>query len=531
MSLPPDDRLEATLLSIKSAKDVNLPELRYWNTSPCPAHDAPKPDCEFQECGGPLFAHQRVGLTWLYLRKKGVLGDLPGLGKTNQILSLAALMKESGELDRSRFIIICQTPSVLQWLREARRWVPEIRAAAVPSKTPKPLREEIYGQDWEILVIGAHMAVRDASLLAKLGVRSFAIDDVDPLLNHSNRTHQKLVELTQMATRCIVLNATPIQTDLSQIHAATVPVGGLEAFGSLSMFERKFLRIEWNKTVTKRGKVIMQKTVVGYKNGDLLKERLAPLYLRRDYDDLTDLRMPVLAPPSNVWLDMHPPQRARYEELRDGVITLLREDAKQVKKVQALAQFTYGAQICAGLPALGEKDGPQASVKLDWLVQQVVRHWQGQKVVVFMRNIGMIKAAESRFSDVGVGTAKIWGQGQSAQEREAEKERFWRDPECRVLLGTSAIERSLNFQNASILVNVDSILNPARMNQLAGRIRRAGSSHARVFIFNLFVVNSQEDAYPDILAKRQAVADFVWEEESELFAKLSASELLSLITK
>jgi SNF2 family DNA or RNA helicase len=98
------------------------------------------------------------------------------------------------------------------------------------------------------------------------------------------------------------------------------------------------------------------------------------------------------------------------------------------------------------------------------------------------------------------------------------------------MLGTSALERSLNLQNANILVNVDMLMNPSRMRQLAGRVRRAGSKHSHIFIFNLLTTNSQEERYEKVLASRAAMSDYIFNETSEMFAKLTPMELLSLIS-
>jgi hypothetical protein len=68
------------------------------------------------------------------------------------------------------------------------------------------------------------------------------------------------------------------------------------------------------------------------------------------------------------------------------------------------------------------------------------------------------------------------------------------------------------------------------MAQLAGRIRRAGSSHAHIWVFNLFCRDTQEERYLEVLQRRQAMADYTWGEQSELYDSLSPLELLSLIT-
>lgn len=515
--------------AVKRAADIALPELKYWNSSPCAMHEEPKVDCEYRACGGELFSHQRVGVMWLYLRQSGLLADLPGVGKTNQVLGLAALLKERGELTK-RMLIVCQTPAVLQWLAEAQRWVPKLRSDAVYTGLTKKHRIAKYVQDWDLMIIGYHMLLQDWKMLEKFEVGCLVIDDVDPLLNHETRTHQTLVTLSQNADRCIVMNATSIQTRLEQVHAALLPAGGFDTFGSLSQFERRYVRKEYSREMTKSGRVYTREITTGYKNGEELRAKLGPLVLRRRYEDLTDVRMPTLMPPEYVWLEMHPEQKKRYAELQEGVLRLKTEEGEKVKHAQALAKVTYGQQICAGLPALGEVDGPQASVKLDWLQHQVTNAWEGRKVVAFIKNIGLVEAAQQRFAKLGIDTATIWGRDANAQRRAAEIQRFWKDPSCRVLLGTSAIERSLNLQNANILVNVDTLLNPARMAQIAGRIRRAGSQHQHIWVFSLFCRDTQEDRYLDVLQRRQAMADYTWGEQSELYESLSPLELLSLIT-
>lgn len=515
---------------VKQAGDITFPPMKYWNTDACARHDTPRPDCEFRACGGELFSHQRVGVMWLYLRQKGLLADLPGVGKTNQILGLAALLKERNELE-GRMLIVCQTPAVLQWFSEAQRWIPGLKTEAVYSGLKKSQRIERYVKDFDVLIIGYHMLLQDWEMLEKLQIETLAIDDVDPLLNPETQTHIRLASLAKHTSRCIVMNATAIQTKLQQVHAALVPAGGLDVFGPLSQFERRHVRKETIRTVSPSGRVTTQQVDKGYKNGEELKRKLGPMYLRRRYEDLTDVRMPTLMPPKHVWLEMHPEQRKKYQELREGILRVTKDGKEHVKHAKALAMVTYGQQICAGLPALGEADGKQASVKLDWLVHQVTQAWPDRKVVAFIKNLGMVAAAETRLNNMGVGTAKIWGPDASAVHRAQEIQRFWKDPNCRVLLGTSSIERSLNLQNANILVNVDTVLNPARMFQLAGRVRRAGSAHQHIWVFNLFCTNSQEDKYLDVLQRRQAVADFTWGEQSELYEALSPIELMNLITQ
>lgn len=514
---------------IRTAEDIEIPDLEFWNSGPCRFHDTPKPDCEFRLCGGSLFAHQRVGVSWLYLRERGILSDVMGAGKTNQIYGLLALLKQRGELD-GRCLVVCQTPAALQWLEEGHRWVPKMHIEAVLSKMTRSERVKRYAQNWDVLITGYHLALKDARMLEKLAPDVLVVDDVDPILDHSNKTHKVLEILSRTARRSVVINATTIQMRLQQIHAASMLTDGLEVFGTLGKFERRHIRQEPVTIYTHTGKKTTQLRTTGFKNMLELRDKLAPMVLRRNYADLKDITMPALMPPEDVYLELHPAQRAKYKELQDSVELLINSpEGPTVKQINALTRVGYGQRICAGLAALGEEDGPGASVKLDWLVNKLQTEWASQKVVVFIQNLATIAALETRLHAVDIGTAKIWGKDSSATFRDKEITRFWNDPKCKVMMGTAAIERSLNLQCANIMVFVDLFLNPARVAQTVGRIRRIGSQFERVFVFNLLTVDTQEERYKAVLETRQALADFVFDDTSELFEQLTPMQLLELI--
>lgn len=538
------ERSDAAADRVRTLRDVRLPDLEYWNTSPCARHDVARPDCEFRECGGELWAHQRVGVSWLYARHRGLLADGTGTGKTNQIWALLALMKQRGELT-GRALIVCQTPAARQWLSEGHRWVPRMNVEAALSGMTRRERVERYSRNWDALVIGSHMALRDVDMLERLAPGTLVVDDVDALLNHENATHRALNRLAATADRRVVINATTIQIKLQQLHAALTLTDGHDVFGDLAAFERRYVRSEkvsiWD---ARRGKKRTVTKTIGYKNMGEFKRLFAPMVLRRTDEMLTDVNMPTVMPPNDVWLEMTKPQRERYDELRKGVLRVLAEEGEQVKRVKALSMITYGQQICAGLPALRvtttnaagetewtgrwEEDGPNKSPKLDWIERQLTTEWHDEKVVVFIKNRGTVAALKARMARHGVRTAEVVG-GQDAAERQAQIDGFWNDDTCRIMVGTSAMERSLNLQVARHLIFVDLHLNPARVAQIVGRIKRGGSRHSHIYVHNLLMTDTQEEGYKHVLAARQALADFVFDDTSELFDQLAPHQLLELI--
>ena len=526
-ALTPEARRAAKL--VKKEPRIALPHLKYWNYDACEHHKEPTPSCEYRLCGGDFFDHQTVTISWLYYNRVGIVASVPGSGKTNVALGLAALLKERGEL-ASRAIFVVQTPVTLQWLAEAERFTPKLKVKATYTGMTKDQRLAAYAEPWDILIIGFHMLMQDIDTLAENFTPSLVVtDDVDPLLAHENTTHKAIVRLTEHAKRVVVMNASTIQVRLQQIHAAMVPFGGKQIWGSLDKFEGTYIRYEKvSEKTNKPGIYAVRLKEVGFRNWEQFKKTLEPWFIRYDYEDLSDVRMPMIMPPEYVWLDLHKAQRDKYEEVRQGVLRIVREHGEEIKHTNALTMINYGQMICAGLPAFNEADGPQASVKLDWVMHKLADEWADRKIVVYIRNPGLIRAFQARLDNAGIGYGTIWGVESDPVIRAEQQKRFWNDSNCRVFIGTSAMERGLNLHIANIVVCVDMLLNPSRMEQIVGRTRRAGSPHERIFPFYLMAANTQEEKYLDVLQRRAALISQVWDSSVELFEQLSPLELLSM---
>jgi SNF2 family DNA or RNA helicase len=520
---------------VKRLGDVELPPLTFWNRQPCRHHTEPDPLCQWRACGGDLFKWQRKGVAWLYLTRKGILGDETGLGKTAQVIALLALLKERGELGRA--LIVCQPGAIEDpWLWDFRRFAP--RMIVEPAVGPRWKRLERYAGGWDALVIGYQMMLRDYRVLTQVPFTVIVSDDMPPLIHPETATAKAFNRLAQPIERVVNINATPLNLRLQDLYAVALSCGGREEFGTLRQFERRYVRMEEIRVLSETtGRPSSQWKVVGYKNMREFKERFGPFYLRRKYDDpdvVNEVRIPSVAPMSEVWMDLSDRQRRKYRELQDEMVVELQRQGTQVRHVDAMTAWGYGAQICSGLFNLGEPDGDGASVKLDWFEDHITGDWADEKVVVFSQYKGAIRAMRDRLDRHGVGMALFWGDtpGDSRAKmraRAVEQDRFWNDPNCRIAVGTSAIERSLNLQVARIVVNYDLLMNPQRMVQILGRSRRVGSRHERVYPFTLLTRDTQEERYLPVLEQRAALADYVFDDRNALFKELGAVEMLHLI--
>lgn len=539
-----DEHREKLAWKVRNFSNINIPELSAWNYQLCRKHrsgwieelpdgtkrtvlDRPKPLCT--EC--PIFfrKHQRIGMTWLYLRKKALLADVPGLGKSAQVGGLLALLLETGEIpEDGRAVIIPRAPALHQWRDELLRMMPGLKVTIADGVRKK--RVDNYLTDWHVMLVGPETFRNDFDLINKFKINLVVTDDIDQLRHEETQTSYYIDKMGMKAERYVIVTATPLQKKLLELYAQLDGIGGYNVFGRQETFEKNYIRFDWviDNATGKR-----KRTQVGYKNLAVLKKKIAPMYLRRTTDDVAgDVSMPTIVP-DDVMLELYPRQRAKYKELQQGVLKILKEEGAVTKqKIQALAKLTYGSQICDGLATLGEADDPLTSVKMDWIMENVRKGGSlgDEKVVVFSQYKNSIRALQDRFRKEGIGFETVWGEVTNKQKRRDSQKRFWTDPDCRIFLGTTSIEQSLNLQVARHLINMDMILNPARMEQLAGRIRRDGSAYPHVFVHNLLTVNTQEARIMPLLRREAALASHIWEENSQLFEALSATELLHLIS-
>lgn len=571
-TIPQADRY-ARALRAHDAYDIPLPHLSFWNYDPCDAHAVITPGC--MHCGVTLRRHQRTGIVWMYLAMRGLLADSVGLGKTAEILGVLALMCETGEINDGRIVIVCRAAAVGQWRDEINRMVPVLNVMCADG-TPRQRRAK-YMAPWHVCVISpntlaggkGHKRARpgDIEILRQFPVGTVVYDDTDAMRNPTNRQAWAVKKLCQDARRAYGVHGTPLQKRLTELWSFLEPLGGPEVLGSLLQFRHRFVkqgatyfyqqamvcpddhlspmphrRCQYRpegatvicgkpchpdeqhrkvvRTVAKEIGILPDQV-------ENFKALIHPLVLRRTAADVDDVSLPAVQP-HHVWLEPTPAQKHRYDEVKQGVLRQLKEEGEEVSHAVALGQFTRCRQICSGLASLDERDTPGSSAKLDWVVDKLTGDLSQEKVVAFVYFTPNVRALSARLAAAGIGHEVIMG-NTSKPARDAARIRFRDDPACKVLIGTTSIEQSLNLQCARHMICVDMILNPARMEQLSGRVRRIGSAYATVYIHMLFLHLPMEEGLLALLEQEQALADMVWDETSQLFNSLTSRQMLELM--
>ena len=471
----------------------------------------------------PLYDHQMQAALWMYLTPKGILADDTGLGKTCSVLALLHLLKQRGKLgpDKRAIIIVPAISVLTSWKADGfDKFGPDLKFA-VGRGTPKK-RKEIYNDDsWEVLLTNYELVRTDRKLLEEMDFRFVALDEADYIKNHAAQMTQAVKAISVDADRVVAMTATPIQNSLLDLHSILEAMGLNKVFGSKTAFDRRYHEHKVEKIRTRK-RTIYKKTVIGYKNTQELKKKLAPYYLRRTYTDLGDMDLPDLRTQVRT-LEMTPEQKQMYADVKRGFAHLTpNSPPKEIRN----AVFKL-RQVCTGTYTAGaEKD---SSCKLDWLERTLQTGWLDTKVVIFSSWKTTIYALEKRLDDAGLGYVTITADDGNQKRREEKRQKFWNDPKTNVLIGTTAIEKSLNLQCANVQVNIDMLYNPAKHHQLAGRVRRMDSVHDEAWVISLQTESTIEAKVMKTLEQKQAISNHIFGDSEELFDALSPQELLDMI--
>lgn len=468
------------------------------------------------------FDYQKSGILWLYLNPKALLADSTGLGKTIHALALLLLLKSKAKLSpKRRAIVIVPAPSVYgSWKKDGfDRFAPGLKVA-IGRGTPKQ-RQEIYkDKSWEVLLTNYETVRIDIEYLRLLGFKYVVLDEAEVVSNIETQTAKAVRRLTKHSTRVLAMTATPMRSSLMDLYGILWIMCLDKTFGTPQYFRRRHLNFKMVK-VYYGGKMHNTKKLVGYKNTQSFKEKLQPFYLRRTYDDVD---VPVPSMRSHVvWLEMTKDQKKAYDKLKSQLAAGLSDESSEFE-VQAAALKLR--QLCVTTQHVDPDTNHSA--KFDAFVKKLKGDWSNEQAIVFVKYKDSIKALEQRLAAEGIRFITITGDV-SQTKREELRQQFWADPKLQVLIGTTAIERSLNLQCARIQLNLDFMKNPSRHTQFAGRVRRVGSKHKRVYVFFFGIVGTLEEAAYRAAQESQAVADHVFDEESDLYVGLTKRELLKLI--
>lgn len=398
--------------------------------------------------------YQLAGARWLADRKRALLGDVPGLGKTRQAL-LGAHLRGARRLG-----ILAPANAVAVWEREL-----------TLSGLPLALQIASYDQ-------------YRASATAREAMKVFApdvmvLDEFHYLANE----HAQRSEVAYAHTRAMPvvwgLSGTPMPRHPGQLYAiadafwpASVRGLGIDSY------------YDWlaHFTVWKQG--TYGPRIFAAKNVPQLRKFLDGKMLRRNEHSAGVVLPPLRWTVGLMSPDIDAATRA-YE--------IAAELTDRERELIASAEGMGSAHVARARHQLGDLKAPIAAALI---VRELAHAPSREKRVVFAYHRSVLDVLQRAFERAGLGIARIDGDKSTAERREAE-ERFQHDAGTRVFLGQTAAAATAITLTAAHRADIVEPDWRTDMNVQDGkRVHRIGQTHSS-WVRMLAVADTLDEAIVD----------------------------------
>ena len=344
---------------------------------------------------------------------------------------------------------------------------------------PFERRKNLYFNDKSLFKITNYEAVlKDITILARFNPDTIVLDEAQRIKNFSTKTAEAVKRIPKK--HAIVLTGTPLENKLEDIYSI---VQFLDPFMLTPLW--KFAADHF--LIPKKKK----SSVAGYKNLEILNERLKAIVIRRKKEDvLEDLPDEII---NNYYIDLTDEQKeihAGYARLLLPLINKKFLTPVDIRKIQVL--LLKMRMVCDSTYLIDRET--HISPKLDELkgiLDEVVVQ-NRRKMVIFSEWTTMTFLIARTLSDMNLPFVELSGKV-PVKKRQALIDEFTNNPQCRVFLSTDAGGTGLNLQVADCVVNFELPWNPARMNQRIGRVNRIGQKSRHVNVINLIAKHSIEE--------------------------------------
>ena len=430
----------------------------------------------------PLYPYQMRGAVFLACRGRSVLGDDMGLGKTIQTLAAVELLARERGVER--VLVVAPASVKYQWETEIQKYTG--RPVQVVEGNAAQ-RRGLYKQPTFYRLINYEMAVRDLDELNAWQPDLIVLDEAQRIKNWESKTSKAVKKLR--SRYAVVLTGTPLENKLEELYS-------IVAFVDDRRLGPAFQFLHDHRVMDEAGKLL------GYRNLDALREKLAPILLRRTRAEVLS-QLPARTD-TTVYVEMAEAQRPLYAEHQATLRRLLRKKyLTEVDRRRILCCIANLRMLCDSTFLLDHQTNVSPKlVEVEELLRELLGA-EPHKVVMFSQWEVMLRKTAEVVEKLGVGYTILHG-NIPGKDRRKLLEKFRDDPECRVFLSTDAGGSGLNLQAADTVINLEAPWNPAVLDQRIARVHRMGQ-HRPVQVFNLVTRDSIEERVLRTLEQKRSL--------------------------
>jgi superfamily II DNA or RNA helicase len=430
-----------------------------------------------------LLPYQMDGIAFATGRGRAVIADDMGLGKTIQGIGVSELLAQDADIKK----VLIITPASLksQWRAEIMRFTDRTSQLILGSGRE---RAEQYHNDCFYTICNYEQVLKDINIIEKVKWDLIILDEGQRIKNWESKTSQTIKALK--SPFALVLTGTPLENRLDELYSIIEFIDD-RRLGPAFRFQNQF------RITNEKGKLL------GYKNLDLLRERIKPLLIRRTRNEvLKEL------PPRTTEIRRIPPteeQLSVHNQNKKIVSQIIKKKYISEMDLLRLQKALLLCRMSANSTYLVDKQPPGFSSKLkeiDNLLDQLMTE-NDRKVVLFSEWTTMLDLIEPKLKERHLGYVRLDG-SVPQKKRLGLVSRFQKDADCRFFITTNAGSTGLNLQAANTVINVDLPWNPAVLEQRIGRAHRMGQKRP-VQIFLLITEGTLEETLLEKLSAKQAL--------------------------
>ena len=441
-----------------------------------------------------LLPYQLDGIAFAVAAGRAVLADDMGLGKTIQGIGVAEMLARHADI--ARVLVVCPTSLKSQWRSEINRFADRDAQLILGAAAE---RWEQYDNDCFFTICNYEQVLRDIQAIEQVQWDLIILDEGQRIKNWASKTSRVIKGLR--SPFALVLSGTPLENRLDELYSVVQFVDDRRLDPAFRFFHR-------HRVVDERGKV------TGYKNLDVLREKLQPVLLRRTRDSVLQQ-----LPERNTEIVRIPPT-VEQKRISDHNISIAAQIAakKFITEMDLLRiqKALATARMAADSTFLVTKKKPAFSTKLEYLEELIeqLADDRGRKTVLFSEWTSMLNLIEPIVAKYGIEYVRLDG-SVPQKKRQQLVSRFQSDKDCRMFLTSNAGSTGLNLQAANTVINVDLPWNPAVLEQRISRAHRMGQNRP-VDVYLLVTEQTIEERMLQTLAEKQNLALAALDVDSEV---------------
>jgi SNF2 family DNA or RNA helicase len=430
----------------------------------------------------PLYDYQVRGAIFAACRGRSIIGDDMGLGKT--VMTLAAVELLARLRGIGKVLVVAPASVKYQWESEIRKFTD--RPVQVVDGSIEQ-RQAQYEQSTFYRLVNYEQATRDLDSLNAWQPDLVVLDEAQRIKNWESKTSRAVKKLR--SRYALVLSGTPIENKLEELYS-------IVAFVDDRRLGPAFQFLHDHRVEDERG------NLQGYRNLAAIREKLAPIFLRRTRADVLG-QLPERTD-STRFVEMSPEQRAPYDEQRRALVRLLAKPfLSDLDRKRVLSCLANLRMLCDSTFLFDKQTNVSPKLaEFAELVQELLTD-PAHKAVVFSQWEMMIQKTAEILDAAGIGYTLLHGRIPS-KDRKPLMDRFRDDPSCRVFLSTDAGGTGLNLQTADTVINLEVPWNPAVLEQRVARVHRMGQDRP-VRVVHFVTRNSIEERVQRVIEQKRAL--------------------------